>query len=639
MKMIEDVAALLKADARLSAALIVDADGRIDITGQGAHVVAVSCDTLGDNPEVLEQVAEGSIGLLLLGRAPSGLSQRLRAGVAIALVEDPRNVDTLFLAVDSLLERVELKQSAAGRTKLVSRYRYELSELIEIARAITQERDLNRLLGLVLEKSRFITGADAGSIYVIEGDSPDITKRSLRFKLSQNDSLDFKSSEFVIPVSNRSIAGASVIGRKPINIADVYHLDPNASYTFDGSFDRRMGYRTRSVLVMPMISAQDEVIGVIQLINKKQHPESRLSSADHFEDEVVLFDPRSEELLATLAAQAGIALENALLYDEIRRIFEGFVRASVQAIEQRDPTTSGHSLRVSVLSTTLAKAVDRADAGVYKDAQFSRRDIQELEYASLLHDFGKIGVREHVLIKAKKLYPEQLTAIRARMDYALKASEVDALQRKITLIREGASSAEIAHADEQFAHRRNELEQAWKVIASANEPTVLAEGDFSRIAEMGSITYPTLDGELRTLLTAQEVLALQVTRGSLTESEIDEIRSHVVHTYNFLARIPWGKSMMHVAKIAGAHHERLNGRGYPHGMLADEIPLQSKIMSIADIYDALTARDRPYKKALPAERALQILSFEVKDGHIDGDLVRIFQEAEVFKSTEGDLKY
>ncbi len=639
MSLVGDVAALLQSDTRLSSVEITASSDRVEIRGQGARVVAVPCEALADHAQLLDDLAAGQIGLLLLGRAPSALSERLKVGAAIALVEDTRNVDALFLAVDSLLERVELKQSAAGRTKLVSRYRYELSELIEIARAITQERDLNRLLGLVLEKSRFITGADAGSIYVIEGDAPDITKRSLRFKLSQNDSLDFKSSEFVIPVSNRSIAGASVIGRKPINIADVYKLDPTASYTFDGSFDRRMGYRTRSVLVMPMISAQDEVIGVIQLINKKLHPERRLRGAEHADQEVVSFDERSEELLATLAAQAGIALENALLYDEIRRIFEGFVRASVQAIEQRDPTTSGHSLRVSVLSCTLAKAVDRAEDGKYRDARFSRRDIQELEYASLLHDFGKIGVREQVLVKAKKLYPDQVSAIRARMDFALKAAEVDALQRKLALVREGADGIEIQRADEQFEHRRDELLQAWKVIEGANEPTVLAEGDFSRITEIGSMTYVGLDGQPQTLLTPAEVIALQVTRGSLTDHEINEIRSHVVHTYNFLARIPWGKSMAHVPKIAGAHHERLNGNGYPHGLRDEDIPLQSKIMTIADIYDALTARDRPYKRALPAERALQILSFEVKDGHVDGELVRIFQEAEVFRSTEGDLKY
>lgn len=633
------VAGLLAADSRLADAEVVASADRVEIRGKEARVVAMSCESFAASPELLSAVATGQLGVLLLGAAPSTLHDRLQPGVPIALVEDTRNEDALFLAVDSLLERVALKQSAAGRTKLVTRYRYELGELIEIARAITQERDLSRLLGLVLEKSRFITGADAGSIYVVEGEAQDITQRSLRFKLSQNDSLDFESSEFVIPVSNRSIAGAAVIGRAPINIADVYKIDPGASYTFDGSFDRRMGYRTRSVLVMPMISAQDEVIGVIQLINKKRDPEKRLRGVEHADEEVISFDQRSEELLATLAAQAGIALENALLYDEIRRIFEGFVRASVQAIEQRDPTTSGHSLRVSVLSCALAKSVDRVDEGHYKDARFSRRDIQELEYASLLHDFGKIGVREQVLVKAKKLYPEQIREIRSRLDFALKAAEVDALQRKVVLLQEGADEKDVRQADEMLEHRRSELAQAWKVIGSASEPTVLAEGDFSRIAEIGAMTYFGVDGEPHTLLTPDEVVALQVTRGSLTESEIEEIRSHVVHTYNFLARIPWGKSMCHVPKIAGAHHERLNGSGYPHGIGEADIPLQSKIMTIADIYDALTARDRPYKRALPAERALQILSFEVKDGHVDGELVRIFETSSAFRAAEGDLVY
>lgn len=506
-----------------------------------------------------------------------------------------------------------------------------LRSLIEIARALSQERDIDRLLGLILEKSRYVTDADAGSIYVVEGEGDE---RRLRFKLSQNDSVGFESSEFVMPVSTRSIAGAAVVTGKPIGIADVYKLPANVPYGFDRSFDERVGYRTVSMLAMPMISAEDEVIGVIQLINRKRTPEQPLRKPEDFEREVVAFDATDEELAASLAAQAGIALENARLYDEIRKIFEGFVRASVHAIEQRDPTTSGHSQRVSVLSCSLAEKVDRIGEGPYRDARFSVRDMRELEYAALLHDFGKIGVREQVLLKAKKLHPQERDAIRARIDFARKSAEVELLGHELREIERGSIAGRRPALEGDVTRRRERLDRAWELIERANEPTVLNEGDFSLLEEIAQMRYLDPDGVEKPLLTAAEVASLSVRKGSLSDSEMDEIRSHVVHTTNFLRQIPWGKSMRRIPAIAGAHHERLDGTGYPKGLHSEGIPLASKIMSVADIYDALTARDRPYKRALPPERALEILGYEVRDGHIDPELVRIFREAGVYRATE-----
>jgi HD-GYP domain-containing protein (c-di-GMP phosphodiesterase class II) len=593
-----------------------------------------------------------------------GFLEQLPRGAVVAHVEDLGLVDPFYLAVAGALERVELRSASERRAKWLNRYRYELGEIIEISRAISQERDLDRLLGLILEKSRFITGSDAGSLYVIEQRAGSHEKH-LRFKLSQNESVSFESKEFTIPMSTRSIAGAAAVMRRPINIPDVYDLilpdgrgsrdtiradSPFATreeagppagasllppsgetpvFTFDPSFDLKVGYRTKSMIAMPMISAEDEVIGVIQLINRKRDPR-KLLTAQRVDDEVLPFDQRSEDLLSTLASQAGIALENALLYDEIRRIFDGFVRASVQAIEQRDPTTSGHSLRVSLLSVALAEAVDRADTGAYRDQRFSRRDLKELEYASLLHDFGKIGVREEVLVKAKKLYPHQLREVRQRFDYASLQIESVYLGKKVEAILGGATKVEIEGIDRTMAEKKAELESAWRLIESANEPTVLREGDFTKIAELGKRTYVDACGHAQPLLSPDEVVSLQVTKGSLHDREVDEIRSHVLHTRNFLSKIPWGKNFERIPEIAGNHHERLNGRGYPEARTAEAIPTASKIMTIADIYDALTARDRPYKKAMPVQRALDILGFEVKDGHIDAELVRIFTSAEVF---------
>ena len=443
--------------------------------------------------------------------------------------------------------------------------------------------------------------------------------------------MHFDSREFVVPMTSRSIAGSAAVEKRSINIADVYDLPSGSSFAFDRSFDERIHYRTKSMLAVPLVSQQGDVIGVIQLINKKKDPDKKLFTPEDVKDQVTAFDERSEELLGLVAAQAGISLENALLYEEIRRLFEGFVKASVEAIESRDPTTSGHSRRVADLTVGLAKIVDSETVGPYKDALFSREDLRELEYASLLHDFGKIGVRENVLTKAKKLYDERLELIRVRFDYVARSIEADLLGRKVRALEQGASGSEIRAIDDELAKKRKSLDEALDAILSANEPTVLAAGDFERIKVIARETYTDPRGVIHTLLTSEEATALAVKRGSLTDGEFDEIRSHVSHTFRFLSRIPWGKAFSRVPLIAGAHHERLNGTGYPHRLRAEEIPVQSKMMSIADIYDALTASDRPYKKAVPVERAIDILEYSVKDGHLDAELVRIFREGRVWE--------
>jgi HD-GYP domain-containing protein (c-di-GMP phosphodiesterase class II) len=434
-----------------------------------------------------------------------------------------------------------------------------------------------------------------------------------------------------MPISPRSMAGYVALEQKTLSIEDVYEMPAGSPFGFDHSFDEKVGYRTKSMLVTPLMSSKGEVIGVLQLINKKREPKQRLLAPNDFESGVVPFDERSEQLVTTLAAQAGIALENAILYEEIRSIFEGFVKASVDAIEARDPTTSGHSRRVANLTVGLAQAVERVDVGPYREVRFRREDVRELEYASLLHDFGKIGVREHVLIKAKKLYPHGLELIRQRFEFVARTIETEILSRKVRALQRGAHD-EIAELDRELAERRAEVDEAWRVIEQANEPTVLAAGDFKRIEELGRLSYTRLNGEVSTLLSSDEVKCLSVMRGSLTPEEFDEIRSHVSHTYRFLSQIPWGKTFSRLALIAGAHHERLNGTGYPNRLRAEEIPLQSKMMSISDIFDALTASDRPYKRAVPVQKALDILNLEVKDNHVDGDLVRIFTEARIWES-------
>ena len=579
----------------------------------------------------LEKFAAIEARLVLLGRPKDpDLSQALNLGLCALLAEKPAP-EEVFVALYQAFELMDVKARSESRGKWLNRYRYELGELIEIARALTTEREIDKLLDLILEKARFICAADAGSMYVVDGDDPVLARRQLHFKLSQNDSVSFDSREFTMPISTRSMAGYVALEQKTLRIDDVYDMPAGSPFGFDRSFDKKVGYRTRSMLVTPLITSKGEVIGVLQLINKKREPKQKLLSTDDFERGVVPFDERSEQLVATLAAQAGIALENAILYQEIRKIFEGFVKASVDAIEARDPTTSGHSRRVADLTVNLATAVERTDSGPYREVRWQREDLREIEYASVLHDFGKIGVREHVLVKAKKLFPHEVGAIQQRFEFVIRTIELEIVHRKMQAMTRGASSAELADLDRELAEKRAELEEAWRIVEQANEPSLLAAGNFQRIEELGRQSYARLSGELSTLLSADEVKSLSVMRGSLTAEEFDEIRSHVSHTYRFLSQIPWGKTFARVAIIAGSHHERLNGTGYPNRLRAEEIPLQSKMMSISDIFDALTASDRPYKRAVPVEKALDILGYEVKDNHVDGELVRIFTEAKVWE--------
>jgi HD-GYP domain-containing protein (c-di-GMP phosphodiesterase class II) len=574
-------------------------------------------------------------GALVLLGTPSakGLDEAVHRGLCATASLEPDG-DELFVAIHNAFELIDARQRSESRGRWVNRYRYELGELLDVAQAITTERDIDKLLALILKKSRFITGADAGSIYVVEGSDPEIVRRTLHFKMAQNDSVNVDFSEFTIPINEQSMSGYVAVNRATVNIADVYEMPAGSTYGFDRSYDEKIGYRTKSMLTTPLLSRRGDVIGVLQLINKKSDPSAKLINLDEDLESVIPFDDRSEDLLTTLASLAGIALENAILYEEQKHMLEGFVRASVDAIEQRDPTTSGHSIRVADMTVVLALAVEREGSGIYKDVTWKEDDVKELEYASLLHDFGKIGVREQVLVKAKKLYPHDLAIVEQRFTLAERAIEVELLNRKLEMMAKGAGASDLEKLDEELEQRRQELRSAVDTIKTANEPKVLSGGDFAMIETIAQRSYTDIEGREQPLLSGREVECLCVPRGSLTPKEFDEIRSHVVHTREFLSTIPWGRKFRRVAQIAGAHHERLDGTGYPHRLHGPEIPLQSKIMTVSDIFDALTAADRPYKKAVPLSRALDILGMEVKGNHIDGELVRIFTEAKAWKDLE-----
>lgn len=505
----------------------------------------------------------------------------------------------------------------------------QLEELNRIGAALAAERDTSRLLDLILAKAREITSSDAGSLYLAEPvdadtaaiDSDAEAKRVLRFAIAQNDSVSLPFRATTLEITDRSIAGYVALTGQPVRLDDAYELPAGVPYGFNRSFDEATDYRTHSVLAVPMRTPKGTIVGVVQLINAKRN------------GAIVPYGERQQALAVSLASQAAVAVENSHLYAEIQRLFEGFVRASVVAIEARDPTTSGHSFRVANLTVAFAEAVDRADSPPFESVRFSREEMRTIRYASLLHDFGKVGVREEVLVKAKKLYPAQLELIRERFKLARRSRELKAMEERIDfLLAQGREAylAKLADFDVELGDEVSALERALAAVEAANEPSVLPDGSFERLLDIAAIEFRDVDGSVRPLLHEDEVRLLSLRKGSLSEAERTQIESHVMHSYRFLSQIPWTREIRRIPSIAVGHHEKLNGLGYPHKLAAPQIPVQTRMMTISDIFDALSASDRPYKKAVPIERALQILDFAVKDGEIDADLFKLFVGARVF---------
>jgi HD-GYP domain-containing protein (c-di-GMP phosphodiesterase class II) len=508
----------------------------------------------------------------------------------------------------------------------------ELKALNRVGIALSAQRDIDKLLDLILAKSREITGADAGSLYLVIAPKEEGGQTMLRFELAQNDSISvpFETKEF--PLSPTSIAGYVALNGKVLHVADAYNLPEGSPFKISRKFDEESGYKTKSMLVVPMRDHEDKVIGVVQLINKKREPSQVLRPVALVDTMVIPFTSVDEELLTTLSSQAAIAFENTKLLQDIRQLFESFVQASVTAIESRDPTTSGHSNRVAELTVGIAEKVDSLESGLFKDISFTRDQIQEIRYASLLHDFGKVGVREKVLIKGKKLYIGELLLVRQRFAYIKRSIEAEHLRSKLDQVTAGQATADLlAEMDRAYDARQREVEGVLRMILQANEPTVLEEDNFRALMDLPKRTFADIDGNLQPFLTPNELGSLSIRRGSLSEKERREIESHVTHTYRFLSEIPWTGDFRKVPEIAYAHHEKLDGTGYPRRLSAAEIPIQSKMMTISDIFDALVAWDRPYKKSVPVEKALSILRDEAGHGKLDTELLTIFIDAKIYE--------
>jgi HD-GYP domain-containing protein (c-di-GMP phosphodiesterase class II) len=487
-----------------------------------------------------------------------------------------------------------------------------LQKLQEIGTQLSAEQDLEKLLDLILRESRFLTDADAGTIFVREDEvvtDPDATGKDrihqvtpwLAMKVAQNDSIRLPFKQMRLPFDQKTISGYVAVSGDVVNLPDVYRIPSDAPYAYSRAFDERSGYRCKSMLVLPMKNRAGEIIGVIQLINKKKDSRARLDDPGKVESSVTVFDPFDEEFLLALASQAAICIEKAKLYEDIERMFEGLVSSFALALEKRNKTTYGHCMRVARYAVALAEAIHESPPETFGGLRFGPVQLRELKYAALLHDIGKIGVPEAVLDKHNKLLDSELSALEYRLRYA---------------------------ADHGRSPDR--MKEYVEIVRRANIPRGLTEEEVRKLQELRAERFIDADGLEKPLLTDPEYENLAVRKGNLTDLERRQIEQHALDTWEILKRIPWPRDFRSVPNIAGCHHEKVDGSGYPWKLRGEEIPLCGQILALVDIYEALTARDRPYKPALPVEKAIAIVQQEVDRGALNAAIWKLFLDRKIY---------
>jgi HD-GYP domain-containing protein (c-di-GMP phosphodiesterase class II) len=572
----------------------------------------------------LEAVATPAVIVLAPGEAaPEGLEDLAIRPPADAPPAALREL--LRVALQNSVLKLEVKQLE----EQARRQHRQFEELNRIGIALSAERDIDKLQEFILTTLRQLTNADGASLWLktVDDGAPKLFLAS-----SQNYSIDNTYQAFKVPVDEKSVVGYTVTMGASQIYDDAYNPPPGKPQGGRG-FDAQYGYRTKSMLTVPMRNYNNEVVGAVQLINAKRRFDLKLT-VDTVEQEVISFRPEDLEMIESIASQAAVAIDNKTLLDSIQALFDGFVQASVTAIEQRDPTTAGHSGRVEKLTGGLAHAVTEIAVGKFRDVRLTEEQFKELRYACLLHDFGKVGVREHILVKAKKLVPGQLEVIEARFEFVQRSVQVKYATEKLEAIRSNSPNLEqLLDIDHRLEEDLRQLRLWFEAIASANEPTVLPEDKASMLEVLSRQTYADMSGHEHPMLDSQEFRFLSIRKGTLDEQERLEMESHVTHSFHFLSKIPWTPVMRGIPEIAYGHHEKLDGSGYPRGLTDPQIAIQTKMMTISDIYDALTAQDRPYKRAVPLERALDILHEEANAGKLDKELLEIFATKRIFDLT------
>jgi len=505
-----------------------------------------------------------------------------------------------------------------------------LEQLNAIGASLSAERDIDRLLEAILTAAKTITRADGGTLYRVT------EERTLRFEIVRTSSLRYYLGGTTgnpvpfYPIQlykdgrpNQSMVAAyAALTGKTVNIADAYTAD---GFDFSGTraFDTKTGYRSKSFLTVPMRNHDNETIGVLQLINA-QEPSSGA---------IVAFSPSDQRLAESLASQAAIALTNRMLINQLEQLFESFINLINSAIDEKSPYTGGHCQRVPVLTMLLAEAVSETRDGPLRDFHMSDKDRYELKIAGLLHDCGKVTTPVHVVDKATKLENifDRIQLIDTRFEVIKRDAELDAL-RKRHIFLEQRKLMEAAEEDKRLRDRLRQLDDDRKFLHACNiGGERMRDEDVDRVRRIGQYRWRDFAGHEAQFLTEDEVRNLTIRSGTLTEEERKVINHHIVATIRMLEALPWPKHLTKVPEYAGGHHERMDGKGYPKGLTREQMSVQARCMGIADIFEALTAKDRPYKKGKTLSESLEILGRMKLNNHVDPDLFDIFVRRKVYR--------
>jgi HD-GYP domain-containing protein (c-di-GMP phosphodiesterase class II) len=507
-----------------------------------------------------------------------------------------------------------------------------LEQLNAIGAALSKERDINRLLEGILVAAKTITHADGGTLYRMTED-----RSALRFEIMRTDSLHIAMGGTTgnpinfpsLPLTNEAgqpndamVAVYAAMHDETVNIADAYTA---AGFDFSGTrkFDQRTGYRSQSFLTVPMKNYEGEIIGVLQLIN-----------ATGPAGQVAAFSLADQSLAESLASQAAIALTNRLLIGQLEKLFESFIKLINLAIDEKSPYTGGHCQRVPDLTMMLAEAVDATTEGPLAAFRMDDHDRYELKIAGLLHDCGKVTTPVHVVDKATKLQTifDRIHLVDTRFEVLKRDAEIAALRSQLAL-RAKADAVGEARIQRELAGQLRTLDHDREFLRHANiGGESMPEADQQRVRDIGQrYQWRNVDGVAADFLTANEIENLSIRAGTLTQKERETINYHIVATIKMLEQLPWPKHLKHVPEYAGGHHERMDGKGYPKGLTREQMSVQARTMGIADIFEALTARDRPYKQGMKLSQAMKILAGFKKNGHIDPDLFDVFVKQGVYR--------
>lgn len=531
----------------------------------------------------------------------------------------PENIMPQDKVLNNLLESV-----VQNVREYADRLHFHIRKLSDIGRALSGIYDLNVLLEMIVDQARSFTNADAGTLYIKEGDK-------LRFMIVQNDSLNIrmggKTGETIpfppVELKESNVSAFVALNGTTVNIPDVYDT---ALFDFTGPkrFDRETGYRSKSMMVVVMRNHENDVIGVLQLLNAK-NPDT---------NEVISFSPDYENLTESLASQAAIAISNVKLINDMETLFEAFVKVMATAIDEKSPVTGGHIRRVANLTLTMAEVINQQTSGYFKDLYFDQDKIHELRIAAWMHDIGKVTTPVEIIEKAKKLQTifDRIHHVNLRFAYLMEKEKNVGLQKKLDSMKNQVSQEELLRIDLETQNKLDELMDIRNFLNHCNEPEeFLEEENIQRLKAIAQRTYIDEDGMKKPFITEEELENLSIRKGSITEAEREKMKEHAYITLKMLNQIPFTKKFKNIPHFAGAHHECLNGTGYPLGLKADEIPFEGKLMAVTDIAEALTSSDRPYKKAMPLEKVHQILRSMVEEEHLDPDLVDLFIQGQVYK--------